>query len=434
MNAEVIHGNSISLTPVQKTKAGYIRVNGSNQEKLILNEDLFSKHFMLLGATGSGKSNFMYHVINQTKSIMTNDDVMIVFDTKGDYYNRFYNNNKDFVISASKEYKQISVIWNVFKEIVADGSEFDDLEFNINEISWSIFVDVIEKNKSQPFFPNAARGIFSAILSYIVRLGNGEKKFKNKYFNNNALKNFFDRAYAKKINDMLIQEVDLNSVRNYIGDGTSAQALGVLAEMQSVIRDIFVGTFAKKGTFSMREFVRSKGGRTLFIEYDLAKGSTLIPIYRLLFDLALKEALGRSHSNGNVYIFCDEFKLLPHLTHIEDAVNFGRSLGVKVCIGLQSIEQLYEGYGEFRGRNIAAGFSSLFAFKMNDNVSREYVVGRYGKNLKLEQYKSFNNPINQSIRDGNTVEDWDLTNLSVGEMVVGLANEVPFKFKCELYK
>lgn len=51
-------------------------------------------------------------------------------------------------------------------------------------------------------------------------------------------------------------------------------------------------------------------------------------------------------AEGNVYLMCDEFKLLPNLQHIEDGVNFGRSLGVKIIAGIQSIEQLYEIYGE----------------------------------------------------------------------------------------
>ena len=52
-------------------------------------------------------------------------------------------------------------------------------------------------------------------------------------------------------------------------------------------------------------------------------------MYRLLIDLALKEALGRSHSAGDVYMIIDEFKLLPKLQHIDDALNFGRSLREK---------------------------------------------------------------------------------------------------------
>ena len=198
--------------------------------------------------------------------------------------------------------------------------------------------------------------------------------FKKDFFNNRALKKYLDMMNAQSIKSMLENESDLAAVLSYIGDGTGGQALGVFAELQAVVRRVFTGTFAKDGRFSVRDFVRSKNGKTLFIEYDLSRGSVLTPIYQLIFDLALKEALGRTKSDGNVYLICDEFKLLPHLNHIDDAVNFGRSLGVKVFAGLQSIEQLYENYGESRGRNIAAGFSSVFAFKANDAITREFVV------------------------------------------------------------
>ncbi len=96
--------------------------------------------------------------------------------------------------------------------------------------------------------------------------------------------------------------------------------------------------------------------------------------------------MGRTKSEGNIYLICDEFKLLPHLHHIEDGVNFGRSRGVKVIAGLQSIEQLYEIYGEYKGRNIAAGFSSKFAFKSNDQSTRDFICNLYGTNIVLLLY------------------------------------------------
>ena len=104
----------------------------------------------------------------------------------------------------------------------------------------------------------------------------------------------------------------------------------------------------------MRKLVRAKGGRIIFIEYDIGIGKTLAPIYSLLFDLAIKEALCRSEQEkGNVYFIADEFKLMPHLQHVDNAVNFGRSLGVKFLIGVQNVEQVYEAYSDNKsGRQI----------------------------------------------------------------------------------
>lgn len=398
-----------------------------------MDEGILSKHLLLIGGTGCGKTNVFYHMVSQLKKKMTQKDVMIIFDTKGDFYNKFFIPGKDCVIANSKQYQKEASIWNIFKEIVADGWEQDALEVNISELAWAIFQEAIENNKSQPFFPNAARDLFAAILTYIVRIGKEDMSFKKDFFNNRALKKYLDMMNAQSIKSMLENESDLAAVLSYIGDGTGGQALGVFAELQAVVRRVFTGTFAKDGRFSVRDFVRSKNGKTLFIEYDLSRGSVLTPIYQLIFDLALKEALGRTKSDGNVYLICDEFKLLPHLNHIDDAVNFGRSLGVKVFAGLQSIEQLYENYGESRGRNIAAGFSSVFAFKANDAITREFVVGLYGKNVVLEQFKSLESPLKQEKREGNTVEDWDIVGLEVGEAIIGLPFVEPFRFKSDLY-
>ena len=95
---------------------------------------------------------------------------------------------------------------------------------------------------------------------------------------------------------------------------------------------------------------------------------------------------------------------------------------------------MYEIYEESKGRNIAAGFSSVYAFKANDSHTREYITNLYGKNIVLEQYKSANNVLVEDKRNGNVVEDWDLNNLEIGEAIVGLPFEKPFKFNFDLFR
>lgn len=397
-----------------------------------IDEDLISKHMLLVGGTGCGKSTLFYHIIKQLKSKMTEDDVMIIFDTKGDFQSRFFNPSMDCIIGNSVQYYQQSKRWNIFKEILADGWEDRQVILNAQEICKAFF-DGRLKNNNNPFFPNAARDLLAAILITIVRLGVDCKEFVRENFYNSRLREYLDSSSGENLCSLLECYTDMRSVLSYI-EGDSAQSQGVLAEMYSVIRDIFVGVFAEIGGFSIRDFVRQKGGHTLFIEYDLSIGSVLTPVYKVMFDLALKEALGQTKSKGNVYLICDEFKLLPNLQHIDDGVNFGRSLGVKVFAGLQSIEQLYEIYGESRGRNLAAGFSSVIAFRANDVTTRSYISKLHGQNIVLEQYQMMNNHMVEDKRIGNTVEDWDLNSLKVGEAIVGLPFTPPFRFYFEMYK
>ena len=71
-------------------------------------DDLMSRHILLLGGIGSGKTNTFNHIIRNVRGNMTSSDVAIIFDTKGDYYRNFYRPG-DIVISnderATAEWK-----------------------------------------------------------------------------------------------------------------------------------------------------------------------------------------------------------------------------------------------------------------------------------------------------------------------------------------
>ncbi|MBQ7969079.1 MAG: type IV secretion system DNA-binding domain-containing protein [Clostridia bacterium] len=391
-----------------------------------LDEATLSKHILLLGGIGTGKTNTFFQVISQLEEKMTPSDVMIVFDTKGDFYKEFYTfgdvviSNDDMATGAGKvDY------WNIFAELDND----EHLIENVVEISKAIFAEACEKT-SQVFFPNAARDIFMALMVHMVR-----SLPKDKCTNKNLV-TLINGTTTQDLRTILNNYDEFRAMTSYISIDDSPQTQGVLSELQQITREVFIGNFAKHGDLGIRSLVRAKKGKKIFIEYDLGLGGMLSPVYSLIFDLAIKEALSRNRSEGNVYFITDEFKLLPHLTHIDDAVNFGRSLGIKFMIGIQNVEQIYENYGEQRARSIMSGFLTNISFRVNDACSREYIQGLYGKNQKLESYlpKIQKNGMVETLREANVIEDWDITNLQVGEAIVGLPGSEPFKFKFEKYE
>ena len=166
------------------------------------------------------------------------------------------------------------------------------------------------------------------------------------------------------------------------------------------------------------------------IEYDLKTGEALTPIYSLMVDSAIKEALSNTESDsssGSVYILADEFKLLPNLNHIDDAVNFGRSMGIKMIIGLQAITQIYDNYGEYRAKNILSGFMSSFFFRVNNYESREYIKNYFGTHLEsisfVQQYTE-----GVQLEKNEVIKDKDVTSLGLGEAIIAIPNISPFKF------
>lgn len=391
-----------------------------------------SKGMLCIGGTGSGKTNTINSIVEQLKRGMTPDDVMIIFDTKGDFYEKFYDKDKgDVIIGSSPRFFTMSARWNVYQDILIDGSDDETVTLNVNEISRSLFKPY--ESEQQPFFANAARGVFSAYLLACIRMAREDAEMREECLNNKTLRSYFHRAGLEEYTRLANAYSDLNSIKMYIGDGQNNQALGVLAEVLVMVRDCFFNVFGEKGDFSIRDFVRKKNGRTLFIEYDLSVGETLSPLYSLLIDLALKDALGQQKSQGNVYIIIDEFKLLPHLLHIDDAVNFGRSMGVKVIAALQSISQLFDMYGEQKGRSITAGFNTLMAFRPNDSVTREYLRDYFGRNMVSETVLINRAPVTER-REGHTVEDWELAAFRPGEAAVMINGEEPFLYRFDPYK
>ncbi len=395
-----------------------------------ITEDLLSKHILLLGGIGSGKTNTLNWLAKNIREKLTTDDVIVIFDTKGDYYREFYRPG-DIVISNDERAcgPHGPDYWNIFREIMID----DRREENVLEIANTLFAQKMERS-SQPFFPNAAKDLFAALLLELLR--NPDRTTMR---HNRAVRGLFNSFSIPAMIRILAKHHDLSAMSSYISDPQSGQTLGVVSELQQLVREIFIGNFSKRGTLSIRDIIRQKGGRVVFIEYDLSIGATLAPIYSLLVDLAIKQALCRKEGEpGNVFFLLDEFRLLPHLTHMDNGVNFGRSLGAKFIVGVQNVDQIADAYGEKKAASLLSGFSTTISFRVNDINSRDHVRGLYGENLKYSIYDSSmlvtsNREPDQQVRTANVIEDRDITSLTPGDAIVGIMEHEPFWFHFDKY-
>lgn len=429
---EVVNGEALHNRCTYDGKGANFALPGINadgmHDAIPITEELLSKHILMLGGIGCGKTNTLNFMIRSLRAEMGYDDVMVIFDTKGDFYKEFHSSG-DIVISNDETASGGSCTdyWNIFREVTADGRA----EENVFEISSMLFSQKTE-NSSQPFFPNAAKGLFSALMLDLLRNNKVSEQL-----NNELLRKMFDSFSVPAMKNILARNSDLKAMSSYIEDPNSGQTLGVVSELQQLVREIFVGNFAKKGGLSIRELIKNKGGKVIFIEYDLSFGSTLTPIYKMLIDLAIKQALCRKESErGNVYFVLDEFRLLPKLTYIDNGVNFGRSLGAKFIVGVQNVGQITDAYGKDAGESLLSGFSTQFCFHVNNEPSGNYIKGLYGKNLKLQTFNQSvqTKGVSDQLRESYVIEDSDIASLGVGQAIVGIMNYPPFLFKFNRYQ
>ena len=431
---ETISGKELEVIQSNEVKwkgESQFGILGQNRTGVTIFPQLLARHMLFIGSIGSGKSVTMYHLIDGLRSNATEDDIYIFFDAKGDYYKNFYAEG-DYVISNDSESIKGAVHWNVFEDILSSKEEKRDEV--IREIASSIFKEDIESSSS-PIFAVGARDLFAAILTVHVRNIASEGEM----WDHEKLIEWIRKATDTTIRNLLKNHQDMFWVRNYIRKDNSPQTTqSFLTHLYQNVFSIFSGEFKNAGNFSLTKAIKERGGKAVFLEYDIASGNVLRPFYTLILDLAMKNVLGEKEENvrGNIFFILDEFPLIPKLNYMDNALNFGRSLGVRVIAGIQNVGQVNHVYSEGLGNSILSGFGTIFAYRLFDEPSRSLVINRHGRSKRMLAYRSANGSkgVNEQIIDSYVIEDWDLTSLEVGQCIVSPFNGGPFVFYPVNYK
>ena len=390
-------------------------------------DNLIKTNILFLGGINTGKTNAMKHLVRQFRDKNSSDDVFVFFDTKGDFLKDFYRAG-DAVISSAAAADHGGVVWNIFRDLADDPRQRAEEAF---EIASTIFSDELESAGQNMFFASAARDVFAGVLELMAAGQSPGVTWSNKEFREKL------KSPAEDLLELFEGSDSLAGTARYLEGGPYVQS--VLAFLQLTLRKAFSGVFREQGDFSVREFIKRRGGRALFIEYDISVGSTLLPVYRVLMDMAMKEALGfGQHRLGNLaevpdnfYFILDEFALLPRLSHVGDGINFGRELGLRFLVATQNVNQVFHGYPGGAGESILSGFGTILAFRLADEASRALVRERYGTNRKqISTYAPVRHEgVTQNVVSGNVIEDWHMSGLDKGQCIALLPLEPPFLLK-----
>ena len=389
-----------------------------------------SRGLLLLGGTGSGKSNVYMHMLDTVLEVLRQQDLLLVFDPKGEFLEQIKKAGRgdDIVlISTDPADSKITRHWNIFEGLLL-AETAQEMELQAREISRALFAEHIEKSH-QPFFGIAASDIFTAALLDFLRTAKATGDYSR--LNNQQLVRFFQYAALDDYHAMIDRNPDFQYLKTYIGkkgNEMSPQSLGVLGILNSVINTILVGPFGKSGRpFSMARLTRertSPRGTIVVLKYNLRHSQILETVYSLLISDFIKQTLALGEkTDAKTYLFLDELALIPYLSNLDQAANFGRSRGIRLIAGLQSYSQLKEKYGD-QALPIASGFSNCIAMRCVDEESRNYISGRFGKAFENLTYAG------QNIhREAYAVGDAEQRELSVGEAIIDLCDAPAFRFR-----
>jgi type IV secretory pathway TraG/TraD family ATPase VirD4 len=245
------------------------------------------------------------------------------------------------------------------------GEEIEE-DSDADEVARAIFADT---DKSE-YFDVAGRQVFAAVLKHL------KAKFDRagETPSNADLVEFFQKRGRSDVYDELQETPKFTGAASHLDLESSKQASGVYAAVQRQINDTFLGDFATEGEFSIREYMADPQGKALVLDYPYREGESTKPIFRLLIDLAAREALDKGDQGS--YFVLDEVAQIPHLSRLDEPVNVGAGRAIQVFITLQSVAQLRANYGTENASAILSGLTSAMILRCDDPASVDYARGK----------------------------------------------------------
>ena len=398
--------------------------NGKNAF-MPIGDTMLSRHLLLLGSPATGKSNMMRHLLRNLRVNLTDADTLLVFDPTGDYSAQFCQAG-DVVFSDDQRASDGDgeAQWNLFEELVDDTRVLEDA---------SALCDMLfdERIRTAPdtYSAMAARDLTLALIVYLCRQNDPSLR------NNETLRGLIDGFDAESMQTILESLPELRAMGAYLLEPGSKQTLSVIAALQQAARELLQGRFNAVGTLGIRKTLRRKGGKVVFVCYDAQRGRTTGPVFATILDLALQENLSRSENEGNVYLLLDDVCALPRLTHLEDALLFGRGKGLRLMLAISGVSRLRDRYGELSAQTILDAFGTTVAFRLHDRAGRSFVKNLYGRHRVVESFTSSVQVrgVIEQVMDQYIIEDEDLTALQTGESIISTMHYPPFYFRMKAY-
>lgn len=387
---------------------------------LPVGDELLSRHILMLGGVGTGKSNLLFHLLRNLRAHLKKDDLLLVMDTTGELLSKFYQKGDEVFSGDARDPGQ--GCWNLFLEL----KDSDDPVRDATSLVDALFSKRLQ-TALNPVYEKAAADLMMALIVYL--LGQGADTLES----NLTLRELIEGFDAESMLTLLGSQPELRGFGAYLTDPTLAA--GVASSLQQAARELFSGRYGSQGQLSIKKLVRERDAKAVFLRYNAQNGAAQGAVLSALIGLALKEAIHQRKEQGQVYLVLDEPRVLPCLPIMEDAMLLGRESGVRVIACAGSVGQLRALAPANDKDAVLRAFGTTAAFRLIQRDSRDYVKALYGRRRVVESYLSGVQArgVVEQVMDQFTIEDDDLTTLQTGECIFCTMGFAPFLFKTKKY-
>ncbi len=415
----LIHGQQIlSDKEVAKYLKSKRQASNIMIGKMPLVKDSETKHILVTGATGSGKTNLIHNILPQ---IVTMRYPAIVIDQTGEMVTKYYQKDRGDIIF--NPFDNRSHNWDFWYDCFAKSAD-SGINDRLENFAKILFSFNRRKNtvNSDPFWENSAEVIFTSLASYLQQ----KKQLSIKRLN-----------YLLRCSNIynLRKKLAKTPAARYLDNSNNNTASSILSVMATSAKPLsYLEELSEKATkFSLikhfYDIKHKKGkGTWLFLATNPSKRELTLPLISCLVELSVSLLMEIGiDKHRRCWFIIDELANLGKLPALNLMMTEGRKYGACVIAGMQSINQLFENYGNYSGNIIFGQFATKFFFKNSEPAIAKMISELCGNTTISRQQKNISFGAND-FRDGISyteqeknkllVEYEDLAKLNVGECFV----------------
>jgi type IV secretory pathway TraG/TraD family ATPase VirD4 len=276
-----------------------------------------TKHFKLIGTTGTGKSTAIQEIMH---SALARGDRAVIADPDGGYLRRFYRQERGDVIL--NPFDERSVKWDLFAEIRS--------AHDVEQLARSLIPDHDGQDRSwrgyaRTFFTavtrQARQGAVSDVGELYRLLVVADAEELRGLLHGTPAQPFLDKDNGRMF----------DSIRS-----VTSSAVGALEHISQ----------QRGAEFSVRDWVSEEKPGVLFIPYKAGEIAALRSTISGWMRLAIFETMDRGEQKAGLWFVIDELDALGQIDGLKDALARLRKFNGRCVLGFQSIAQVSSTYGQ----------------------------------------------------------------------------------------
>ena len=282
-----------------------------------------TKHFKLIGTTGTGKSTAIREMLS---AALARGDRVIIADPDGGYLARFHDAARGDVIL--NPFDGDALKWDLFGEITND--------YDVEQLARSLIPD---NGASDRTWTEYARTFFAAVTQQAIAAGERD-----------------DAELYRLLTSASVEELRMllagTAAGPFLEPGNEKMFGSVRSIASSAVHALKYTTRQRAAPFSVRHWVRHGAARcaggqggALFLPYKAGEIAALRSVISAWMRIGIFEAMDREEADQHLWFAIDELDALGEIDGLKDALARLRKFGGRCVLGFQSIAQVSGTYG-----------------------------------------------------------------------------------------